>query len=128
MSTAYNGLEAEVYRLEAEADVLRKQLHAVAESDSGAAPDTAAIDAARDVGREEGRRQAETEGEIRLTEAVDAAVADSEKSHEAEFNDLLACLGQEEASKDLLFKKLVALGESEAALIEELAAIVIEDD
>ena len=128
LSTAYNGLEAEVYRLEAEADVLRKQLHAVAESDSGAAPDTAAIDAARDVGREEGRRQAETEGEIRLTEAVDAAVADSEKSHEAEFNDLLACLGQEEASKDLLFKKLVALGESEAALIEELAAIVIEDD
>jgi len=128
LSTAYNGLEAEVYRLESEADVLRKQLHAIAESDSGAAPDTAAIDAARDAGREEGRRQAETEGEIRLREAVDAAVAESEKSHEAEFNDLLACLGQEEASKDLLFKKLVALGESEAALTEELAAIVIEDD
>ena len=117
-----------MYRLEAEADVLRKQLHAVAESDSGAAPDTAAIDAARDVGREEGRRQAETEGEHDHRKPPTPRGGYSEKSHEAEFNDLLACLGQEEASKDLLFKKLVALGESEAALIEELAAIVIEDD
>jgi chromosome segregation ATPase len=116
LSTAYNGLEAEVYRLEAESKGLREKLHAVADSDGGLAPNTAALDVARDAGREEGRRLAEA-----------AALAEAAEAHESELNDLLACLGQEEASKEHLYAKLLELGQDESALEAELAAIVIDD-
>ena len=43
LSTAYNGLEAEVYRLETEANGLREKLHASSEFGGGAAPETAAM-------------------------------------------------------------------------------------
>lgn len=128
LSTAYNGLEAEVYRLEAESKGLREKLHAVADSDGGLAPNTAALDVARDAGREEGRRLAEADVEIRMRDAVAAALAEATKAHESELNDLLACLGQEEASKEHLYAKLLELGQDESALEAELAAIVIDDD
>ena len=130
LSSAYNGLEAEVYRLESEADGLRAKLH---ESDAGsvAAPDTAALDVARDAGRIEGRRIAEAEAEVKLLAAVDTAVKDAVKdandAHEAELNDLLACLGQEEASKDYLFQKLLDMGADAAQLEAELANLVVDD-
>ena len=142
LSTAYNGLEAEVYRLETEANGLREKLHASSEFGGGAAPETSSLDIARGAGREEGRRLAEAEAELRIRDAVDAAlvdadsrlraaveaaVADARAADEAELNDLLACLGQEEASKEHLLAKLIAAGESEAALLDELASIVIED-
>jgi hypothetical protein len=142
LSTAYNGLEAEVYRLESEANGLREKLHASLESGGGAAPETASLDVAREAGREEGRRLAEAENETRIRDAVDSALADADSrlndavaagvaaaraNDEAELNDLLACLGQEEASKEHLLAKLIAMGESEAALLDELASIVIED-
>ena len=142
LSTAYNGLEAEVYRLETEANGLREKLHASSEFGGGAAPETSSLDIAREAGREEGRRLAEAEAELRIRDAVDAAlvdadsrlraaveaaVADARAADEAELNDLLACLGQEEASKEHLLAKLIAAGESEAALLDELASIVIED-
>ena len=67
------------------------------------------------------------DADSRLRAAVEAAVADARAADEAELNDLLACLGQEEASKEHLLAKLIAAGESEAALLDELASIVIED-
>ena len=128
LSSAYNGLEAEVYRLESEATGLRAKLHDIADSDDVHAPDTATLDVAREAGRQEGRRLAEVEFETRMRDAVEAAVAEAASAHEAELNDLLACLGQEEASKEHLFARLLELGVDETALGDELAKIVIGDE
>ena len=131
LSSAYNGLEAEVYRLESEADGLRAKLHAASDAGSVAAPDTAALDVAREAGRLEGRRLAEAEAEMKLRAAVDAAVdaavTEANDAHEAELNDLLACLGQEEASKDHLFQKLLDMGADAAQLEAELAKLVVDE-
>jgi hypothetical protein len=128
LSTAYNGLEAEVYRLEAEAKSLREKLHDSANPGAHSSPDTTVIDAARDAGREEGRRLAEHDFNTRMQSEITNAVADADRAHEAELNDLLACLGQEEAHKEHLFEKLLGLGINEDELAKELAAIVIEEE
>jgi hypothetical protein len=128
LSTAYNGLEAEVLRLENEATVLRQKIHLVADSENGSAPDTAALDAIRDAAREDGRQLALLDHERRVAEAIETAIAEAAAEHEAELNDLLACLGQEEAHKEHLFDKLLGLGVDEATLSKELDAIVIDDE
>jgi len=127
LSTAYNGLEAEMYRLEAESKGLREKLLAIADSDGGSASDSVALDVARDAGREEGRRIAKFEAETHARDAIDAALAKAQEAHEAELNDLLACLGQEEASKEHLYAKLIELGQDERVLDAELAAIGVTE-
>ena len=107
---------------------MRGKLHDIADSDDVHSPDTATLDVAREAGRQEGRRLAEVEFETRMRDAVEAAVAEAASAHEAELNDLLACLGQEEASKEHLFARLLELGVDETALGDELAKIVIGDE
>lgn len=97
LSEAYNSLEQDNFRLETVAQQAQEALSK--SSDSLPAQATAQeVEAARQRGREE-----------------------AEKENEAELNDLLVCLGQEESKVEKLRSRLEELGEDVGALLIDLA-------
>ncbi|KAH7352144.1 hypothetical protein KP509_19G032000 [Ceratopteris richardii] len=94
LSAAYNSLEQANFRLEDEVQNLKKGAHGTAVSAGLSISD---LDAAREEGRQEGA-----------------------KASEAELNDLLVCLGQEESKVERLRARLEELGEDVEALLQDI--------
>eukprot|EP00249_Psilotum_nudum_P017047 c26127_g1_i1 orf=1-615(+) len=92
LSDAYNSLEQYNYQLELEL----RNLQSAAQDKS-----IAEIQGHLEAAREEGRQEAQ-------------------KENEAELNDLLVCLGQEESKVEKLKARLIELGENVEALIETI--------
>lgn len=115
LSQAYNSLEADVFRREEEERVLRLRIEELTRA-GGGAPAAAApagatkaeLEAARREGEEAGRREAQEAGE-------------------QELNDLLVCLGQEEAKVEKLREALEGLGVDPEPLIAEVMGAAGEE-
>ncbi|KAK9814747.1 hypothetical protein WJX72_010794 [[Myrmecia] bisecta] len=97
LSGAYNNLEAHSFQLEAQVRELQQQLRSAG---SPAATGAAA--------------PSEDEIDARVAAAVEAAQAEADES----MNDLLECLGQEEAKVERLRQRLEELGEDVDGLLE----------
>lgn len=91
LSAAYNSLEQENHQLDLEVQNLRKGVQGAAM----AGPSVGELEAAREEGRQE-----------------------AAKESEAELNDLLVCLGQEESKVERLRARLEELGEDVEALLQ----------
>lgn len=101
LSAAYNSLEQENYRL----DIEVRNLRSGTKGTVTAGPSVAELEAAREEGRQE-----------------------AAKESEAELNDLLVCLGQEESKVEKLRSRLEELGEDVEALLQGIGEGTEEQD
>ncbi|KAF6263900.1 hypothetical protein COO60DRAFT_308594 [Scenedesmus sp. NREL 46B-D3] len=142
LSTAYNGLEQHAFDMEEQLRQLQQQQQGAAAA-AGAAGGLRGADvqartqAAAGEDREQ-RPPAETPlhaaaaGDGDLEASIAAAAAEARAAAEAEaeeeMEDLLACLGEEQAKVEVLSSRLEELGEDVDKLLEAVAAAVDDEE